>query len=309
MLARSMITAAVLATSAGAWAQMGTAFTYQGRLTDNGQPADGEYDLKLSLYDSVSALIPVVNPVNLENVPVTNGLFTVTVDFGAAGAFTGAERWLGIGVRPGNLSSVHMPLTPRQKITPTPYAVAAESAASLRLPVQDSGSSSTVPFILTGLFQINQAGTAHAIMGQAAGPGAGVLGLQTGAGAGVMGLQTGTGAGVYAKTTNPAGAALAIDGPIQVTGNLATAPAFRVMTDASNTSGGDFTFDHPLLNGNFDVVLIVTAQRFPTIFGPGPEPPPVHTWFDGLAGRWKLSAFGGAPVPHGIRLHVLVIKQ
>ncbi len=299
MLVRSIVAVAILAAAGAAHAQIGTAFTYQGRLTDTGQPANGAYDLQLSLYDSASALVPVVNPVNLENVPVTNGLFTVAVDFGVAGAFTGAERWLGVAVRPGNQGIAHMPLTPRQKITPTPYAVAAESAASLRLPIQESGSSSTVPFIPTGLFQINQAGTAHAVMGQAAGPGAGVLGFQTG-----------TGAGVYAKTTNPAGAALAVDGPIQVTGNLATAPAFKFVTDATNTSNGVVTIDHPLLNGNLDVILIVTAHRIQPFLGPAPaQPVPVFAGFHSQSQRWHLYGFGGAAIPHDVRFHVLVIKQ
>ena len=33
---------------------MGTAFTYQGRLTDGGSPADGEYDFRFRLYDAAS---------------------------------------------------------------------------------------------------------------------------------------------------------------------------------------------------------------------------------------------------------------
>jgi len=33
---------------------LGTAFTYQGVLTDNGNPADGSYDLQFKLYDAAS---------------------------------------------------------------------------------------------------------------------------------------------------------------------------------------------------------------------------------------------------------------
>ena len=51
---------------------------------------------------------------------VFSGLFTVALNFGA-GAFPGAERWLEIQVRTdlGAFST----LTPRQAVTPAPYAM------------------------------------------------------------------------------------------------------------------------------------------------------------------------------------------
>ena len=53
---------------------------------------------------------------------MTNGLFTVTLDFG--NQFPGADRWLEIAVRTnGGVSFT--PLAPRQPLTPTPYAVTA----------------------------------------------------------------------------------------------------------------------------------------------------------------------------------------
>jgi hypothetical protein len=57
----------------------------------------------------------------LPNVTVQDGLFTVTLDFGAA-AFNGEARWLQIGVRPADTGS-YTNLTPRQPITPAPYAL------------------------------------------------------------------------------------------------------------------------------------------------------------------------------------------
>jgi 3-isopropylmalate/(R)-2-methylmalate dehydratase small subunit len=59
---------------------------------------------------------------------VTNGLFTVTLDFGA-GVFTGASRWLEIGVRTNGGASFTV-LSPRQPLTPTPYALYAPSAGT-----------------------------------------------------------------------------------------------------------------------------------------------------------------------------------
>src|SRR5512135_238287 len=40
----------------------GTGFTYQGRLLDNGVPANGQYDIAFTLYDALSGGLPVVPP-------------------------------------------------------------------------------------------------------------------------------------------------------------------------------------------------------------------------------------------------------
>src|SRR5437867_792005 len=61
----------------------GTGFTYQGRLTDNGSPANGNYDLRCALFDAASGSGQVGNPITNAPVTVSNGLFTVTLDFGA----------------------------------------------------------------------------------------------------------------------------------------------------------------------------------------------------------------------------------
>src|SRR5208283_5445299 len=89
-----------------------TALTYQGRLNSGGTPANGVYDLQFTLYDAGLGGNPVGNPVAVAALAVTNGLFTVALDFGS-GAFTGAARWLEVAVRPtGNGSFVT--LAPRQ---------------------------------------------------------------------------------------------------------------------------------------------------------------------------------------------------
>jgi len=100
-----------------------TAFTYQGRLTTNGGPANGSHDFQFTLFGAPGGGSPVQNPVALSAVGVTNGLFTVLLDFGSD-TFTGADRWLDIAVRPAG-GGTFTPLTPRQPITPTPYAVTA----------------------------------------------------------------------------------------------------------------------------------------------------------------------------------------
>src|SRR5262245_46889686 len=80
----------LVATQLGA---QGTAFTYQGRLNDGGLPASGNYDLKFALYNALSGGSAVGSAQTNAPVGVSNGLFTVTLDFGA-GAFPGADRWL-----------------------------------------------------------------------------------------------------------------------------------------------------------------------------------------------------------------------
>jgi hypothetical protein len=106
-------------------AAVGTAFTYQGRLTDNGNPANGEYDFEFKLYDDAST--QVGGPITVEDKTVADGLFTVELDFGGA-AFHGEARYLEIGVRPGDSSGDFTPLSPRQELTAVPYALHALEA-------------------------------------------------------------------------------------------------------------------------------------------------------------------------------------
>lgn len=101
----------------------GTAFTYNGRLNDSGGPANGFYDVRFVLFDANGAGTQQGNALTNIATSVSNGLFNVTLDFGA-GVFTGADRWLEIGVRT-NGGAVFATLNPRQKITATPYAITA----------------------------------------------------------------------------------------------------------------------------------------------------------------------------------------
>ena len=104
-----------------------TAFTYQGRLTDTGGPASGTYDLQFTLYDADMGGSPVAGSVTNSPVAVANGLFTTTLHFGA-GVFDGGDRWLEIGVRTNGSVDDFTVLSPRQPVTPTPYAFYAPSA-------------------------------------------------------------------------------------------------------------------------------------------------------------------------------------
>ena len=99
-----------------------TAFTYQGRLNDGTGPANGTYHLRFALFDALTVGNQVGSPLTNAPVNVSNGLFTVALDFGAN--FTGTGRWLEIGVRT-NGGGAFTSLIPRQPITATPYAITA----------------------------------------------------------------------------------------------------------------------------------------------------------------------------------------
>jgi Chaperone of endosialidase len=96
-----------------------TAFTYQGKLTDSGTP-QGAYQMRFELYDAVTGGNQIGATVTNPTVVVTQGVFTVSLDFGAA--FDGTDRFLEIAVKrlPADPFTV---LTPRQKVTSAPYSL------------------------------------------------------------------------------------------------------------------------------------------------------------------------------------------
>ena len=107
----------------------GTAFTYQGRLNYNGNPANGVYDLKFSLFNASAEGSPLAGPMTASAVTVSNGLFTTLVDFGS-GVFTGGSNWLEIAVSTNGADNFTT-LASRQPISPVPNAVFAVSAGNL----------------------------------------------------------------------------------------------------------------------------------------------------------------------------------
>ena len=115
-------------------AGVGTGFTYQGQLLENGTPANGLFDVQFGLYDSPSAGAPCADILTLEMIRVENGVFTATLDFGT-NAFGGNGCWLEIGVRPSGVNGTHVVLVPRQPLTATPYSVYTLKAESLAGPL------------------------------------------------------------------------------------------------------------------------------------------------------------------------------
>ncbi len=119
--------AALFYLHSSAWAQ-GTAFTYQGDLTAGGQPANGSFDIAFTLYNAASAGTQVGTAVTNLATGVTNGLFTVTLDFGAT-PYNGQALWLQIAVSPAG-SNTFNALSPLQQLTSVPYAVQSLNAGT-----------------------------------------------------------------------------------------------------------------------------------------------------------------------------------
>jgi hypothetical protein len=129
-LPKSILAALLSFTFAANLRAQPNAFTYQGHLRENGQPAAGIYDLRFGIYDSGMGGSAVGGVVTNSATSVSNGLFTVLLDFGA-GVFNGSARWLEIGVRTNGNAGAFTTLSPRQPVTPTPYALHAANATAL----------------------------------------------------------------------------------------------------------------------------------------------------------------------------------
>lgn len=101
---------------------VGTTFTYQGQLTDAGEPATGTVDLVFRLFDQSENGTPL-GVLVADDFPLgDNGRFTIDLDFGDE--FTGGPRWLEIDVNAVTLS-------PRQPIMAAPHAMVATTTANV----------------------------------------------------------------------------------------------------------------------------------------------------------------------------------
>lgn len=117
---------------AGATVAQSTAFTYQGELKSNGTLVGGLHDFRFRLFDAATAGTQVGTQLCADNVSVTNGKFTTTIDFGQQFAST-AARFLEFELRRDTgLNSANatgfLALSLRQAITPAPRATAASVA-------------------------------------------------------------------------------------------------------------------------------------------------------------------------------------
>jgi len=103
-------------------------FTYQGKLTDSGLAANGSYQMQFALFDAASGGNQIGASVTNPAVQISNGIFTVSLDFGA-NAFSGAGCFLQISVFSTATSSLVV-LNPRQAVTSAPYSIKSLNATN-----------------------------------------------------------------------------------------------------------------------------------------------------------------------------------
>ncbi|MCI0631091.1 MAG: tail fiber domain-containing protein [Phycisphaerales bacterium] len=168
-------------------------FTYQGRLLDGGVPANGVYTIEVSLWNAASGGTLVAGPL-ASGVSVTDGLFTLPINFGTDAFNTDADRWLEIAINNVTLSS-------RQQVARAPFAM--RTRGIFVEEDGDVGIGTTAP--ASQLHVINNAPGGVAVWGSdiGGGNGRGVFGA-TNDGYGVFGYAS-TGVGVFGVNVDPAG--------------------------------------------------------------------------------------------------------
>jgi hypothetical protein len=132
---RALVLALLLLTMPRGAAALGTDFTYQGQLEQNGNLATGTCDFRFLLFDTIGSGVPptggnqIGTTVAAEGVHVSDGLFTLRLDFGAAAFNPGDDRFLQVAVRCPAGSGAYQTLTSRQPLTAAPYALFASAVA------------------------------------------------------------------------------------------------------------------------------------------------------------------------------------
>lgn len=232
---------------ASATGSVGSTFSYQGKLKKGGTPVSNTCDFRFSLWDQMGTGVPPTGGTQIGNtesesgISVTDGLFTVDLNFGSS-AFDGQERYLQITVKCTGDSDFST-LSPRQPIYATPYALSLRPGASI------DGASSYANLFVSNSSDADNTFGIHA--GSHSTTGTGVLGFvgeTSGRTKGIWGMsyssdgyggyfrnssfngEGGGGYGVYASSSGYAGY---FDGDVQVNGTL-------------SKSAGGFKIDHPL---------------------------------------------------------------
>jgi hypothetical protein len=216
-------------------APMSTAFTYQGRLIDANSVAEGQYDFEFKLYDSPADGNQLGSIIDVNELDVIDGYFTVALDFNDVGVFNGDARWLQIGVRPGGFNDPceYTVMEPRTELTPTPYAlqtrgIFVDEAGNVGIGTTEPG---TKLHVESGgakaVFGKNTASGGIGVEGQArnfSGGGVGVYGKSYSTdGIGVFGIaamSTGKNYGVYGQSQSPDGWAGYFHGHGHFSGNV-----------------------------------------------------------------------------------------
>jgi hypothetical protein len=233
-------------------------FTFQGRLNDQNLAANGAYDLSFKLYDAAN--IQVGSSVTRDDVQVVNGIFTVSLDFGAA-AFDGSARTIEISVRTGASPGAFTVLSPKQAISSVPYAVLSKKAATADIATNATqlGGANASQYVQTGDSRLTDArnplpGNPGYIQNTPFRQSSSNFNIS---GSGVIGGKLSVGSGFQAykmEVMDPSNTGLRVQTDVPG-GTIASFGGFgEFQVDAPGTTGGRFTIRE---NGN---VGIGTAQ-------------------------------------------------
>jgi hypothetical protein len=123
------LTALVAAARFAGGTPLDQTFTYQGQLRNAGQLVSGPVDLRITLWDSDTAGSQLGGANSFNSMQLTDGRFACGLNFGNA-AFDGSNRWIQVEFRNPAGVGQYQTLSPRDKITATPYALYALNGAN-----------------------------------------------------------------------------------------------------------------------------------------------------------------------------------
>jgi hypothetical protein len=125
----SLLAVFVSLTISASAAPLGGVITYQGVLKEGGSAYTGNAEFQATVWDAANGGVAVgTNAAGPVVVSVSSGLFVLPLDFGTSCFSAGEERWLQLEVR--TAIGAFNPLTPRQKLSATPFALYAPSAGT-----------------------------------------------------------------------------------------------------------------------------------------------------------------------------------
>lgn len=187
-------------------AAVSTAFTYQGQIKRNGALFTGTCDMQFKLWDAVTAGIQQGLTLNVNAVPVNNGVFAVELNFG--NQFKGDARWLETAAKCAD--DAGFTALPRVALNPAPYAIGlmpgAQTQGSLAGSAGIFRAVNTGPgAALVGL-ATSSTGATYGVLGNAFSPnGYAVTGYADGGATGVQGWSDSSGAGVWGHSATGSG--------------------------------------------------------------------------------------------------------
>jgi hypothetical protein len=253
---------------------LGTGFTYQGHLKQNGSPVNATCDCRFTLWDALIGGVALGGPLDKPAINVTNGLLSIPdLDFGSA--FTGEARWLEVAVRCPAGSGTYSTLAPRQALTAAPYALYAAGvpwSGITGVPFAGSGSANALSrsdHNHWGQGWYHSSGTT-ALSVTNYGSGGALSGSSSG-GYGVYGSSTSSAGGYFTSTS---GKALEANGDVQITGDLTVTGQISGFPRPNFDSGwvavdqgATVTITHNLGGDPQDYVVDMTFRDY--IFGSG----------------------------------------